>query len=210
MPTPNHNDFPIWDNDDDLIAAVGDDGRLRRRVVAWERREVVIGRGGKAELELNLKAIRADGVPVSRRRGGGCAVVIDPGNVIISVGAPRPGIGEVTSAFREMTAWMIESLAEAGFPGVTSDGVSDLVLNDRKIGGSCIYRTRGLVYYTTTLLIVPDLDAIERYLPHPPREPAYRRGRRHRDFLGSLTGFSATTSAQVASDLNRVLIHQTR
>ena len=33
--------------------------------------DIVIGRGGKAALELDLDAIRADGAPVFRRRGGG-------------------------------------------------------------------------------------------------------------------------------------------
>ena len=27
---------------------------------------------------------------------------------------------------------------------------------------------------------------MERYLQHPPREPDYRRGRSHRDFMGDL------------------------
>ncbi len=185
-------DFPAWDRDDDLIEAVRapDEGAERGlvRVMRPASTEVVIGRGGKQELELDLDAIRADGVPVYRRRGGGCAVVLDPGNLVVSAVAPLEGVGGVTSAFRTFTDWMIDGLAAAGCPGVTWDGVSDLVLDDRKVGGSCIWRTRGLVYYSTTLLLDPDLDAMGRYLPHPPREPEYRRGRDHRDFVGRLTG----------------------
>jgi len=113
-------------------------------------------------------------------------VVLDPGNVIVSVAAPMPGVGGVTSVFAACTSWVTEGLAAAGIPGVTGVGVSDLVLDDRKIGGSCIFRTRGLVYYSTTLLVAPDLSLVDRYLPHPPREPEYRRGRTHRDFLGTL------------------------
>ncbi|HRX51336.1 MAG TPA: hypothetical protein P5571_08250 [Candidatus Krumholzibacteria bacterium] len=188
--TPN-DDFPLWDRDEDLLDAVRADGRPRVRVRRCDRVEVVIGRGGKAEVELDLAAIRADGAPVLRRRGGGCAVVLDPGNLLVSWAAPREGVGGVTSAFREATDWLIVGLDAAGFPGVRGDGVSDLVLEGRKVGGSCIYRTRGLVYYSTTLLTDPDLDLIHRYLPHPPREPEYRRGRAHRDFLGALPGLEA-------------------
>ncbi|MDO9172389.1 MAG: lipoate--protein ligase family protein, partial [bacterium] len=36
------------------------------------------------------------------------------------------------------------------------------------------------------LLFDPDLDLMERLLPHPPREPGYRRGRPHRAFLGRI------------------------
>jgi lipoate-protein ligase A len=70
---------------------------------------------------------------------------------------------------------------------VSQEGVSDLVHDGHKIGGSCIYRSRDLLYYSTTLLIDPDLELVERYLKHPPREPGYRRGRRHAEFMGSIS-----------------------
>jgi len=180
------SDLPLWDHDDDLIDAVREDGVARTRVRRCRDVEVVIGRGGKVGVELDMPAIAADGVPVLRRRGGGCAVVLDPGNLIVSLVAPLPGVGGVTSAFAACTEWLCRGLAAAGAPGVRGDGVSDLVLDDRKVGGSCIYRTRGLVYYSTTLLIASDISLVERYLPHPPREPEYRRGRRHGDFMGAL------------------------
>lgn len=193
--------FPLWDHDEDLLQAVREDARPRVRVRRCRTVEVVIGRGGKAELELDEQAIRRDAVPILRRRGGGCAVVLDPGNLVVSAVTPRDGVGEVTSSFRDATDWMIAGLAAAGHPGVVGDGVSDLVLDDRKVGGSCIYRTRGLVYYSTTLLVDPDLDAVLRYLPHPPREPDYRRGRRHDDFMGRLDGLSAPALERVLEPL---------
>jgi len=81
---------------------------------------------------------------------------------------------------------MIERLAEVGVPEVRCQGVSDLAVGDRKIGGSCIYRTKGLLLYGTTLLVDPELSLLKRYLPHPPREPEYRRGRSHAEFVTSL------------------------
>lgn len=185
---PDDNEFPPWTRDEDLIAEVARNVRPRVRVVVCPAVEVIIGRGGRADRELDLDAIRGDGVPVYRRRGGGCAVVLDPGNLIVSVAAPMTGVGGVTSAFRVLTDWLTEGLAAAGAPSVTAAGVSDLALDDRKVGGSCIYRTRGLVYYSSTLLADPDLDLVERYLPHPPREPDYRRGRAHVEFMGKLPG----------------------
>ena len=73
---------------------------------------------------------------------------------------------------------------------VHREGISDLAVEDRKVGGSCVYRARDLLYCATTLLCDPALGAIERYLRHPPREPEYRRGRKHRDFLGSLAALA--------------------
>nr|MBC8426962.1 hypothetical protein [bacterium] len=184
--SPAHEDFPPWIRDEDLIARAAHEARACVRVSVCDAVEVVIGRGGKPDLELDLEAIRADAAPVYRRRGGGCAVVLDPGNLLVSAAAPMAGVGGVTSAFTAFTGWVTGGLAAVGIPGVTGAGVSDLVLDDRKVGGSCIYRTRGLVYYSTTLLVEPDLSLIERYLPHPPREPGYRRGGFYPALLGTL------------------------
>lgn len=182
----DHSELPAWDLDADLIAAVAAGGPARVRVRRCAAAQVVVGRGGRAGVEVDLAAARAAGVPVLRRRGGGCAVLLDPGNLVVSLVSPLAGIGGVTSAFRAATAWIVDGLAGCGVPGVVGAGVSDLALDDRKVGGSCIQRTRGLVYYSTTLLFAPDLDLMERVLPHPPREPRYRRGRPHRAFLGRI------------------------
>ncbi len=147
---------------------------------------VVLGRGSRPDREIDLRACRHDRIPLLRRLGGGCAVLLDPGNLIVSAALPLPGLGMIKRATDRLTDWMIAGLDRAGYPGVTSDGFSDLVLTDRKIGGSCIYRRKGLYFYTTTLLFAPNLEAVDRYLKHPPREPEYRRGRSHREFMGSL------------------------
>lgn len=199
-----------YDLDEEALAATRADGVPRARVYPFpgvphrpgsnagqgaSPVAVVLGRGGRPEVELHLDAIAADRVPVLRRRGGGCAVVLDPGNLIVSVALPLPGLGGIRSAFARISAWLIEALARAGVPDVQQEGISDLARGDRKIGGACIFRTQGLLYYSTTLLVAPDLEAIERYLAHPPREPAYRRGRSHREFLGRLPAMHAGTSA---------------
>jgi lipoate-protein ligase A len=186
----NHDSLPLiqgYDRDDDLIAITRQAGHAQQRVRACAAVEVVIGHGSRPEQELHLEAIRQDRVPVFKRAGGGCAVVLDPGNIIVSVTLPLPGIGEIRAAFRKISAWLIQGLAASGVPGVRQRGVSDLALGDRKVGGACIWRTRALLYYSTTLLVCPDMRGIERYLQHPPREPEYRGGRPHSQFLGSLT-----------------------
>jgi len=154
----------------------------------------VIGRGGDPWLETRPERLAADNVPLLRRRGGGCAVVLDPGNLVCSVVLPLEGIGQITQAFSALSRCMIETLADAGLPEVEQAGVSDLAHGGRKIGGSCIWRTRNMLYYSTTLLVNPDWDAIERYLPHPPREPEYRRGRPHRAFLTSWSDLGLMTA----------------
>ena len=100
--------------------------------------------------------------------------------------APLPGVGTIKSAFAAISDWLITALSVCDVPGVKQRGVSDLAIGKRKIGGSCMYRTRGLVYYSTTLLLDPDVALVDRYLLYPPREPDYRASRSHRQFMGSL------------------------
>ncbi len=175
-----------YDLDDDLMARARGDETPRVRVYQFDHVAVVIGRGGHQDLELRRENIAADDVPLYKRPGGGCSVVLDPGNVIVSVALPLPGIGHIKTAFNAISDWIIAALAEIGIPGVVQHGVSDLVLHQRKIGGSCVYRTRGLLYYSTTLLCEQKMPLVDQYLLHPPREPEYRQGRPHAEFMGSL------------------------
>lgn len=183
------------DQDQDLIAGTQSDGKPRLRVAVPDEVCVVLGRGSRAGQELCLPAVVADQVLVQRRLGGGCAVVLDPGNVIVSLTLAVPGIGNSKGYFQRINHWLCQNLESIGLPGLRQEGSSDLARGDRKVGGSCIYRSRGLLYYSTTLLVAPEIALIERYLRHPPREPPYRRGRRHGDFLGSLGQDSPYRSA---------------
>ncbi len=178
-----------YELDDEMLKQTRGDQQPRVRLYRFPYNAVVIGRGGNQELELDVANLVADGVPLYKRPGGGCAVVLDPGNVVVSLALPLPGIGLIKRAFAAISTWMINGLDACGIHGVEQRGVSDLVLLDRKIGGSCVYRTRGLLYYSTTLLFAPDLHLVNRYLQHPPREPAYRQGRSHDLFMGNLVDF---------------------
>ena len=178
--------IPRWDDDDPLVSRCRETGRPVVAVRPAPRIEIVLGRGSRPDLELNLPAVLADGVPVRRRPGGGCAVVLDPGNLLVTVVLPVPGIGGVRAWFDRVTDWMVECLAACGVPGVERQGVSDLALADRKVSGSALHRSRGIVHYAATLLVDPRVDLVERWLAHPPREPAWRRGRPHREFMGGL------------------------
>ena len=186
-PVPR-GDFPLYAYDEDLIAATRDDGKTRVRVYRLTDTLAVLGCGSNPEVELNLDACRADGVAILRRRGGGCSVIIDPGNLIVSVSAAGLPFARHRDQLDMLSTYVANGLARIGFPGVTQKGISDLTVGDLKIGGSCLHRSRDLLYYSTTLLFAPDLAKVERYLAHPPREPAYRKGRAHSTFMGSLSG----------------------
>jgi lipoate-protein ligase A len=167
----------------------------------------VLGRGSKLEKELQLAACLKDGILLKRRRGGGCAVVLDPGNVIVSVTIPVQGLGHNLRYFRLLNFWLIDGLTHLGFSRVYQDGISDLVVDDRKVGGSCIYRTQTLLFYSICLLVDPEIERLERYLKHPPREPAYRKGRSHSQFVIGLNQFAASPGMS-ALEVERALALQ--
>ncbi|MBI5486976.1 MAG: hypothetical protein HY905_06560 [Deltaproteobacteria bacterium] len=194
-----------YDRDDDLTAAARD-GAPRVRVYRPDAVSVVLGRGSRPELELCEADCAADAVPIRRRPGGGCAVVLDPGNVIVVAAIPQSGLPRIRELFASFTGWMLRGLARVGLGDVRQADVSDLVARDRKVGGASIYRPQGAALYGVSLLVEPRLDLMERYLKHPPREPSYRRGRRHADFVGRLADEpGGWTAERLAAALAEVL-----
>ena len=202
---------PPYAYDDDLIVAARRDGRARVRVYRLTSPVVVLGAGSRAAVELHLDACRADNVPILRRSGGGCAVLLDPGNVVVSVAATGLPFGRHRPFFDTLTGWLIDGLGRIGIPGVRQAGICDLVLDGRKVGGACLHRSRDLLYYSASLLVDPDLERVARYLPHPPREPDYRHGRSHASFMGSLAAVADNgrlmrlSTEQVAARLRHTL-----
>lgn len=193
--------------DDDLIEETRRDGRPRLRIYRPQGAMVVLGRGSRPEQELDADACAADGIPVFKRRGGGCSVVLDPGNIVISVTVPLRGFGRNRRHLERLTGWLIAGLEKTGVRGARCNGISDLVINDRKMGGSCLYRSRDILFYSATLLVAPDLRKIDRYLKHPPREPDYRAGRVHREFLGALSPeYWSRSTEELAGALHGVLL----
>lgn len=179
-------DIGDYSVDQDLFSATQADGRSRVRVQRPDRVQVVLGRASRPEVELNTGACQADGVEILRRRGGGCAVVLDPGNLVVAVSLRAPGIGENRRWFERINRRMIDTLAELGAPGLGEAGISDLALGDRKVAGCSLHRSRDTLYYAASLLVRPRVELMTRYLRHPPREPDYRRGRAHADFVVGL------------------------
>jgi len=197
-PGPNPDDAPIsipsYDLDEALIAATRADGQNRVRVFRPSSIAVVLGRSSRPSVELHTEPCVADGVDLRRRRGGGCSVVLDPGSVVVAAAITAPGL-RLADHFARLSAWLMEGLEKAGVDDVSRRDVSDLCLGDRKIAGACMFRARGLILYTVSLLV----------LRHPPREPAYRRGRAHTDFVTTIGGQTGLTTDQVATALQDAL-----
>lgn len=171
---------------EELLCRYGETREPAYRIYEPAERCIVLGAGRKAEADVFLDRAAADGLPVLRRRGGGGTVLLTPGQVVLAV------VTEVDSPFRNreyaarINCWFVEALELLGVQKVQHRGISDLAILDRKILGTSIYRSRGVLFYQASLLVDLDLAIFERYLRMPDRAPEYRRARSHEEFCTTL------------------------
>lgn len=153
----------------------------------WEplRPAVVMGRSSSVEREVNLGECRRRGVPIVRRSSGGAAVVIGPGCLMYSVVLSyrlRPALRAIDLAHRYVLAKVAGALRPL-VSDVDLRGTSDLALAQRKISGNSVRCKRDHLLYHGTLLYDFPLELLSACLTMPPRQPEYREGRGHLDFV---------------------------
>jgi lipoate-protein ligase A len=178
-------------------------------VRAEEAREVVVvlSRSRDPEREVFAERCRSDGVPLIVRPSGGGAVVLAPGVVAASLlAAADPSLRFPEPYFRRFCGVVADALATCGVRGVEIRGTSDLALGERKVAGSSLRLWQGRVLFQVSVLVNVEVALLERYLRPPSREPAYRRGRAHRDFVLTLREVKPSlTCADVAEALRTAL-----
>ena len=179
-----------------------------------EAREVVVvlSRSRDPEREVFLSRCREDGVPVVVRPSGGGAVVLAPGVVAASLVAPAdPRVRFPEPYFRRYCGVVAEALAVCGVVGLEIRGISDLTVGERKVAGSSLRLWQGWVLFQVSVLVDADVSLLERYLRAPSREPPYRRGRPHREFVVTLRGAGLPVAcAHIVEALRRVLTADVR
>lgn len=186
LPTPAENlacDEALLDE----AEAHGGAGLLR----CWESPAhfVVLGHGNKLAAEVKVEACRAAGVPVLRRCSGGGTVLQGPGclnyALILPCGEAGP-LATITGANQFIMARQRDALAALLGRPVTVEGHTDLALDGRKFSGNAQRRKRTHLLFHGCFLLGFNLALIEQLLLPPPRQPEYRRGREHGDFLTRL------------------------
>jgi lipoate-protein ligase A len=168
----------------------------------WESPQpiVVIGRSSRIDVEVNRGRCANLGIPILRRSSGGTAIVAGRGCLMYGVVLSyelRPELRSIDEAHRFVLGVIAEYLREL-LPGVEHQGLSDLAIADQKISGNSMRCKRNGFLYHGTLLYDFPLDLIEACLNMPPRQPEYRAGRSHDDFV-----MNAPASAD---DLRQALI----
>jgi lipoate-protein ligase A len=156
----------------------------------WEARTtfVVAGYANRLAAEVNLPACRADGIPVFRRVSGGGTVLQMPGvlNYALVLHLSRPELATVTDANRYIMARNAGALGNLLGRPVQVRGHTDLAVGDRKFSGNAQRRFRNTVLFHGAILLSADLPLLARYLNFPSKQPDYRQGRGHLDFVTNL------------------------
>lgn len=146
---------------------------------------VVMGSSERPEQVVDAEACARLGVDVLKRSTGGGSV-LQTGDVLnYSLVMPAPASLDPKPGFRAGLNLICAILAAFVIEG-RPEGTSDVAVGDRKISGNAQARRWGSVLVHGTLLVDFDHDLADAVLRHPPREPPYRRGRRHCDFLVTL------------------------
>jgi lipoate-protein ligase A len=149
---------------------------------------VVLGASGKLREDVHVDSCETDGVVVARRSSGGGTVVIGPGALNMTVVLPIEGDASfkaVDTAQAYVLGRTASALRELEF-AVDVKGSGDLTLGPQKFAGSAQRRLRKFFLVHASILYRFPLAHLARYTTNPRRQPAYREGRAHGDFVINL------------------------
>jgi lipoate-protein ligase A len=176
---------------DEALIEEAESGRLDEDVLRlWEAEcpAVIVGRSSHVGQEVETGFCREHGIPILRRCSGGAAVVIGPGCLMYSVMLSYkrfPELRLVDAAHRFVLEQVAAAMGRLN-PQVELQGISDLTVGGRKFSGNSLRCKRDHLLYHGTLLCRFRLDLICQCLSTPPRQPDYRAGRAHDEFVTNL------------------------
>lgn len=189
---------------DEALLETADEGAGAGEVLRiWESPQplVVVGRASRVADEVDEASCRAQGIPVLRRCSGGAAVVVGPGCLMYALvlsSRLRPELQQISAAHCLALRRLGDGLRRV-VPQVQCQGTSDLTWNARKFSGNSLrIRRTHLLYHGTVLYDFP-LDLISACLRTPPRQPQYRQGRSHAEFLVNLPVSRAALAQAIAA-----------
>ena len=152
----------------------------------------VIGANERTEQVVDAEACAVQRVELVRRCTGGGTVLETGGVLNYSLVTPAPDHLSLKAAFRVGAELVCAILAAFGITGAP-EGISDAAVGNRKISGNAQARRWNALLLHGTLLVDFDFDLADNVLRYPPREPEYRAGRAHRDFMVTLGTLGIST-----------------
>ncbi len=186
LPTPQEN----LALDEALLTQCEMDDSFPEVLRLWEPTSamVVVGRSSRVAVEVNETACHEQGVPILRRSSGGAAIVASAGCLMYALVLNlelQPWLRAIEAAHAHVLGRLVQALQPL-LSDVRRRGISDVVSGDRKFSGNSLrVKRRHLLYHGTLMYALP-AGLIEQLLCPPPRQPAYRGGRTHSQFVMNL------------------------
>jgi lipoate-protein ligase A len=187
----------IWD---EYLLRACQEGQIGPVIRTWvaDQPTVVLGYSNNPEREVMVKACLDREIPVLRRTSGGGTVLLDEGCLNYSLVLPvsyhasMASVSHTNQYIMEKQCCFLRGLLGQD---VKLKGYTDLVINERKVSGNAQRRVRSAVLFHGSFLCSADLGLIGQVLASPSRQPEYRNGRKHSQFLSNL-GVSVSDLSQ--------------
>jgi lipoate-protein ligase A len=165
---------------------------------------VVLGRSSPIEGEVNLEYCRDHQLPVLRRCSGGATIVTGPGCLMYAVVlrySNQPQLRMLDQAHQFVMHQMQSAIKRLGI-SVEVNGISDLTIGTQKVSGNSLRCRRNGLLYHGTMICDFDLTLVSRCLGSPSREPQYRAGRGHDQFLTRLPCSTSDLASAIIEQWN--------
>ena len=172
---------------DEAVLLAADAGELGETIRVWQfdRHVVVLGRSSKVDYEVDRAYCESNDIAILRRCSGGASVVGGPGclmySVVISL-SKQPELRKIDAAHRYVMQRVLAAVQQQ-VPECQLKGICDLTFLNRKFSGNSLRVSRSHLLYHGTILFDADLNLLARCLCNAPRQPDYRDGRDHGDFV---------------------------
>ncbi|PLX06431.1 MAG: hypothetical protein C0596_18370 [Marinilabiliales bacterium] len=168
-------------------------------ILVWQpdKTYAILGQRDNIESALNQENILIDNVIVMQRPSGGHSVILSPNTLVVSIISFQSSLTEIKQFFRNCNNYIINALKDQGVKNLEIKGVSDIVLNGKKIVGSSMYRGKDYLFFHAVINISEKVETIAKYLKHPDTEPDYRKGRNHLEFVTSILAQSYKINIKV-------------
>ena len=147
---------------------------------------VVLGASNTPGMALNLDNVINDNITVLKRPSGGQTVILTPNNIIIAAVFFDKNTMHPKEVFQHINKLILSTIEKTGINNLSLMGISDIAISGKKILGSAIYRSKDALLYHAVLNLGEPATTFEKYLKHPTKEPDYRLGRSHSEFVTSL------------------------
>ena len=147
---------------------------------------IVLGASNNINDALNMDNVIRDNIPVLKRPSGGQTVILTPNNIIVAAVFVNKNSLHPKDVFQQMNKLIISTIEDIGIHNLSMMGISDIAISGKKILGSSIYRSKEALLYHAVLNLGEPSTTFEKYLKHPSKEPDYRQGRSHSEFVTSL------------------------